>query len=59
MVTIDDSAVILTGPAWKRVVSQQDMYEVSVAPDNNVNLGLVNWPVTTHDHGSLTRWNMG
>ncbi|MFJ2352267.1 hypothetical protein ACTXJG_17060 [Glutamicibacter arilaitensis] len=58
-VTVDDQAVILTGPAWKRVVPLQDVHEVSVSTDNGMNLGLVNWPVTTHEHGSLTRLNMG
>lgn len=58
-VAVDDRAVVLTGPAWKRVVPRQDVHEVSVAPDNGMNLGLVNWPVTSHEHGSLTRLNMG
>ncbi|GAA5226770.1 DUF3093 family protein [Paeniglutamicibacter antarcticus] len=58
-VVVDDRAVTLTGPAWKRVIPRQDVHEVSVAPDNGMNLGLVNWPVTTHEHGSLTRVNMG
>lgn len=30
-----------------------------VTADNGPNLGLVNWPVTSHEHGSLTRLNMG
>ena len=58
-VTVDERAVTLTGPAWKRVVPRQDVHTISVAPDNGMNLGLVNWPVTTHERGSLTGLNMG
>lgn len=58
-VSVDDQAVTLTGPAWKRVVQRQDVHDVSVAADNGMNLGLVNWPVTAHESGSLTRLNVG
>lgn len=58
-VTVDTRSVILTGPAWKRVVPRQNVHDVSVASDNGMNLGLVNWPVTTHKRDSLTRLNMG
>ena len=58
-IMVEEQLVTLTGPAWKQIVQRQYVQEVSVAPDNGMNLGLVNWPVTTHEHGSLTRLNMG
>ncbi|MGO2003535.1 hypothetical protein [Arthrobacter rhombi] len=58
-VRIDDQSVILTGPVWRRVVSRQNVHDISVADDNGMNPGLVNWPVTSHEHGTLTRLNMG
>lgn len=58
-INVEDQLVMLTGPAWKRIVQRQYVQEVSVTPDNGMNLGLVNWPVTKHEHGSLTRLNMG
>lgn len=58
-VSVDDQTVTLTGPAWKRVVQRQSVHDVSVAADNGMNLGLVNWPVTAHERGSLTRLNVG
>ena len=58
-VAVDEKAITLTGPAWKREIYLQDVHSVSVAPDNGTNLGAVNWPVTTHERGNLTRLNMG
>jgi hypothetical protein len=56
---VDDESITLTGPAWKRVVQRQNVHDFSVAADNGMNLGLLNWPVTTHEDGSLTRLNVG
>ena len=58
-VTVDEHEVTLSGPFWKRSVQRGNVQAVAVAPDNGMNTGLVNWPVTRHDHGSLTRLNLG
>ena len=58
-VSVDDQTVTLTGPGWKRMAQRQDVHGVSVTADSGMNLGLLNWPVTTHERGSLTRLNVG
>ncbi|MGL3806360.1 hypothetical protein ACSYDW_09710 [Paeniglutamicibacter sp. R2-26] len=58
-VSVDDQTVTLTGPAWKRIVQRQDVHDVSVEADNGMNPGILNWPVITHERGSLTRLNVG
>lgn len=56
-VTVDGEMVTMNGPLWKRSVQRKDVRNVTVAKDDGMNTGLVNWPVTRH--GSLTRLNMG
>ncbi|MDM7989039.1 hypothetical protein [Arthrobacter sp. zg-Y877] len=58
-VAVDQQSVTLRGPLWKRSIQRVNVQDVTVAKDNGLNTGLVNWPVTRHRHGSLTRLNMG
>lgn len=58
-VTVDEQTVTLAGPLWKRRVQRENVRDVSVTEDSGLNTGLVNWPVTAHERGSLTRLNMG
>ncbi|MCC3293653.1 hypothetical protein LJ756_03360 [Arthrobacter sp. zg-Y411] len=58
-VEVDGQEIILRGPLWKRSVQQGSVHNVAVAKDTGLNTGLVNWPVTRHERGSLTRLNMG
>ncbi|MCQ1957446.1 MULTISPECIES: hypothetical protein [Arthrobacter] len=58
-VSVDQQAVTLRGPLWKRTIQRQNVQDIMVAKDNGQNTGLVNWPVTRHGRGSLTRLNMG
>lgn len=57
--TVGERAVTLAGPAWKRVVQRKNVRDVSVTGDSGVKSGLVLWPVTAHERGSLTRLSLG
>ncbi|MCQ2001072.1 hypothetical protein [Arthrobacter zhaoxinii] len=58
-VAVDQQAATLRGPLWKRSIQRQNIQDITVAKDHGLNTGLVNWPVTRHAHGSLTRLNLG
>ena len=58
-ISIDDQTATLAGPAWKRMVQRNEVHDVSVGADSGMNPGLLNWPVSTHERGSLTRLNVG
>ncbi|MCQ1946735.1 hypothetical protein [Arthrobacter sp. zg-Y1116] len=58
-VAVDQQYVTLRGPLWKRSIQRRNVQDIAVARDNGLNTGLVNWPVTRHGRGSLTRLNMG
>ena len=56
---VSEEQIKLSGPLWKRTVRRGDLHDVSVDTDSGMNTGLVNWPVTRRERGSLVRMNMG
>ncbi|KNC17773.1 hypothetical protein AC792_13035 [Arthrobacter sp. RIT-PI-e] len=58
-VTVDDDRIELRGPLWKRTLHREGVRDVVVEDDTGMNPGMINWPVTLHEGGSLVRMTMG